>query len=65
MKISWKPLRKIVAAGLSGVSAAGVVAFLAESGVTHVPTGIGALIATAAAVVAGYLVPEKRTKPVR
>ena len=65
MKISWKPFRKIVAAALSGVSATGVVAFLTESGVTDVPTGIGALIATAAAVIAGYVVPEKRTKPVR
>jgi hypothetical protein len=57
MKISWRPLRKIVAAALSGVTATGVVAFLAESGV-DVPASVGALVTAAAAVVAGYLVPE-------
>jgi hypothetical protein len=57
--ISWKPLRKIVAAALSGVTATGVVTFLAETGV-DVPASVGALVTAAAAVVAGYLVPERQ-----
>lgn len=58
MKVNWKPIRKIVAAALSGITATGAVTFLAESGVA-VPSGVGALVAAVAAVAAGYLVPEK------
>lgn len=59
MKINWRPIRKIVAAALSGITATGVVTFLAESGVAELPLSVGALVASGAAVLAGYLVPEK------
>lgn len=60
--MNWKPVRKVVAAFLSGLTTTGVVAFLAEVGVT-LPPGVASLIVTGAAAVAGYLVPERRTLP--
>lgn len=60
--LNWKPLRKIVAAGLSGVTASGVVTFLSESNIAEVPVGVGTFIAAGAAVAAGYLIPERRTR---
>lgn len=58
--VSWRPLRKIVAAGLSGLTTAGVVAFLAESGV-EVGEATASVIVWLATVAAGYLTPERKT----
>lgn len=56
---SWKPLRKIVAVGLSGLTTTGVIAFMAESGV-QISETTAAVIVWLATLAAGYLVPEKQ-----
>lgn len=58
--MSWKPLRKIVVAGLSGLTTTGVVSFFDQVSGWEPSTGVASLIVTGAAVVAGYLTPEKR-----
>jgi hypothetical protein len=53
----WKPIRKIVAALLSGLTTTGVMAVLDGVGV-HVDQTLAGAIVTLAAVAAGYLVPS-------
>lgn len=54
----WRPLRKIGASALSGLTTAGVVAYGDTLG-WDVSQGWVALIVAAASVAAGYLTPDK------
>lgn len=59
--MNWKPLRKIIASALSGLTTTGVITGLDSVGVT-VDQGWAALIVAAATVLAGYLVPEREQR---
>lgn len=55
---NWRPLRKIGAGALSGLTATGVVAYGDTLG-WDISQGWAGLLAAAATVLAGYLVPER------
>lgn len=56
--MSWKPLRKVLAGLLGGLTTTGVMQFLADSGV-EVGQGAANLVVVAAGFVASWIVPEK------
>lgn len=57
MKLTWTPIRKIVAAALSGLTTTGVMALLDGVGV-HIDQALAGGIVGLAAVAVGYLVPS-------
>lgn len=59
MRVNWTPIRKIVAAGLSGLTTTGVVALLDNFGV-HIDQALAGGIVGLAAVAVGYLVPSPK-----
>lgn len=60
--MNWKPLRKIVAAGLSGLTATGVIEFFGDATAWDPTSGVTSLIVTAASALAGYLTPEHKSR---
>lgn len=59
-KLSWVPVRKVLATIAAAVLTAGPLAVLDAVGV-HVDQALGALIVGILAPLAGYLTPEKKT----
>lgn len=56
--MKWKPIKKVIASTLSGLTASGVIAYGDTLG-WDVSQGWAALIVAAASVAAGYLTPDK------
>jgi hypothetical protein len=55
-KVNWKPIRKVVAVGLSAVTSTGLLAIAHALGLALDPT-LSAAIVGVAGTVAGYLMP--------
>lgn len=61
-KVGWKPIRKIMAAGLSGLTTTAVVGAADAIG-WHVDQTLAGAIVGLAAILAGYLVPSPAPAP--
>lgn len=62
MKVNWKPIRKITASFLSGVTVTGLVA-LADGLGWHLDQTVAGAVVGGIAILTGYLVPSPAAPP--